>query len=168
MLKSALLFCVLSISLLSASAQTTNYQVYALYTINIAKYSSWPDLKGEINIAVFGKSKVYDELEKQNGKLINGNAIKIQQIDNVNGIDNMQIIYLSDGRSSALDELLKATEGKSVLIVTEREGLYKKGASFSFVIVDEKMLRFDINLTEVEKRSIKISKNLTTVANSSI
>jgi hypothetical protein len=152
----------------SSHAQTTNYQVYALYVFNIAKYSSWPDLKGEIHITVLGKSKAFDELLKQNGKVVNGNTIKVDQVEAASAITTAQIVYVSDGKSSALDELLKVTEGKSVLIVTEREGLHKKGAGFSFVVVDKNLLRFDINLTDVEKRSIKISKNLSTLANSQI
>ena len=51
--------CVIFALLLSfaAKAQTTNYQVYSLYVLNIAKYSSWPEVEGEFNITVFGKSK---------------------------------------------------------------------------------------------------------------
>src|SRR5688572_27152840 len=84
-------------------AQTTNYQVYALYVFNIAKYSSWPDLKGEIHITVLGKSKAFDELLKQNGKVVNGNTIKVDQVEAASAIINAQIVYVSDGKSSALD-----------------------------------------------------------------
>lgn len=156
------------VSIQYGQAQTTNYQVYALYVFNIAKYSSWPDVNGEIHITVVGKSKAFDELLKQNGKVVNGNAIKVSQVENHQDVGQTQIIYLSDGKSSVLEDIQKVTHGKPILIITEREGLYKKGASFSFVVLDNKTLRFDINLTELEKRSIKVSKNLTTLANSSI
>ena len=64
-----------------------------------------------------------------------------------------------------LDDILKATEGKPVLIITEREGLYKKGAGFSFVLLDNNTLRFDINNTDLEKRQIRVAKNLAALAN---
>jgi hypothetical protein len=156
------------VSLQYCQAQTTNYQVYALYVFNIAKYSSWPDVKGEIHITVVGKSKTFEELLKQNGKVVNGNAIKVSQVENHEDVGHTQIIYLSDGKSSVLEDIQKLTHGKPVLIITEREGLFKKGASFSFIVLDNKTLRFDINLTELEKRSIKVSKNLSALANSSI
>jgi len=152
----------------AAIAQTTNYQVYALFVVNIAKYSAWPTAGGELQIAVLGKSKVFDELMKQNGKNINGNIIKVIQTEDLASIGQPHIIFLADGKSASLDDLVKATTGKPVMIIAEREGLYKKGAGFSFVVLDNSTLRFDINNTELEKRQIKVSKNLTALANSTI
>jgi hypothetical protein len=156
---------VLSVSL---QAQTTNYQVYSLYVVNIAKYSSWPAVNGEFKITVLGKSKVYEELSKQNGKVVNGHTMKINQVDDISKIDQPQIIYLADGKSSALDDLIKMTEGKSVMIICEREGLHKRGAGFSFVVMENGTLRCDINASELEKRQIKLSKNLSALTNSTI
>jgi hypothetical protein len=152
----------------SAAAQTTNYQVYALFVVNIAKYSSWPNMNGDFQITVYGKSKAYDELLKQHGKNVNGHLINVNQVDNIAEIGYPHILYLADGKSSSLDDILKATQGKSTMIITEREGLYKKGAGFSFVIMDNSTLRYDINNTELEKRQIKVSKNLTSLANVSL
>lgn len=152
----------------SSAAQTTNYQVYALFVINIAKYSSWPNLEGDFYITVFGKSKAYDELMKQHGKNVNGHVIRVTQVDNVREIGQPHILYLPDGKSSSLDDILKVTDGKATMVISEREGLYKKGAGFSFVIMENSTLRYDINNTELEKRQIKVSKNLSGLANSSI
>jgi hypothetical protein len=152
-----------------ASAQTTNYQVHSLFVMNIAKYSTWPTHNTEFHITVFGKSKIYDELVKNSaGKSINGIPIKITLAENITDIGTPNIIYLADNRSSSLEEVLKLTEGKSVMVIAEREGLYKKGAGFSFVILDNNTLRYDINNAEIEKRQIKISKALTGLANSVI
>jgi len=149
-------------------AQTTNYQAYGLFVINIAKYSSWPDADAELRITVLGKSKVYEELMKQNGKNINGRVLKVIQTDDETQIVNTHVLYLPDGKSGALNGVIQKTEGKSVLIIGEREGLFKKGAGFSFVVLDNSALRFDINSKELEKRQIKISKSLSTLANSAI
>lgn len=148
-------------------AQTTNHQVYALFIVNIAKYSSWPVAHSEMHITVLGKTKVFDELQKQNGKNVNG-TVKVNQVDDVASLGNPNIIYLADGKSGALDEVLKAMEGKAVMIITEREGLFKKGAGFSFVVLENSTLRFDINNTDLEKRQIKVAKNLAALANSTI
>jgi hypothetical protein len=77
-------------------------------------------------------------------------------------------VFLADGKSSTLSDLQKATEGKPIMVVAEREGLYKKGASFSFVLMDNNTLRYDVNNAELEKRNIKVSKNLTNLANTVI
>lgn len=152
-----------------AIAQTTNYQVHSLFVINIAKYSTWPSNATEFNIVVFGKSKIYDELIKNTaGKNINGLTIKVTQADNVAEIGNAHIVFLADGKSSDLSEILKATEARATMVIAEREGLFKKGAGFSFVIMDNNTLRYDINNAELEKRNIKISKNLASLANTVI
>ena len=152
----------------TAYSQTTNYQVYALFVVNIAKYSSFPNVSSDLQITVYGKSKVFDELTKQNGKVVNGHALKVNQAESITDLGQAQIIFLADGKSAALDEILKATEGKPVMIICEREGLHKKGAGFSFIVTENSTLRFDINNTELEKRQIKISKSLSTLANSTI
>jgi hypothetical protein len=43
--------------------------------------------------------------------------------------------------------------------------LFKKGANFSFVVLDNNALRFDINKKESESRQIKISQSLSSLAN---
>jgi hypothetical protein len=163
----SILFFALLLSF-AVKAQTTNYQVYSLYVVNIAKYSSWPAVAGDFNVTVFGKSKVYDELMKQNGKMVNGHVMKVTQAENISDIGHPQIIYLADGKSSSLDDILKMTEGKSIMIISEREGLHKRGAGFSFIVMENGTLRCDINNTELEKRQIKVSKNLSALTNSSI
>ncbi len=152
----------------SVKAQTTNYQVYALFVVNIARYSSWPNTTGDMEITVLGKSKVYDELLKQNGKNVNGHTIKVKQVESITDIGQPNILYVADGKSGMIDKILEATEGKPVMIIGEREGLFKKGAGFSFVVLDNNTLRYDINNTELEKRQIKLSKNLSSLANLSI
>lgn len=155
----------------SAKAQTTDYHVYSLFVINIAKYSSWPVQNGEMRITVLGKSKIFEELLKQNGKTVNGSTVKVSQVDNVTATDLPHILYIADGKSGALDDVLKSLQGKPIIIIIiiicEREGLFKKGAGFSFVVMENSTLRFDINNTELDKRQIKVSKNLSAPANQS-
>ncbi len=132
--------------------------------MNIAKYSSWPQATTEFDIAVVGKSKAYEELTKYAERGVNGMKVKVRLIEDLSSLGSPQILYLSDGKSSMIDEIIKTTSGKSIMIVTEREGLHKKGAGFSFFINENNNLRFDINNTELEKRNIKVAKNLSGMA----
>lgn len=167
MKKGLLLLCFLFPAVI-LSAQTTNYPVYALYVINIAKYSAWPAIGEELQVAVLGKTKVYDELVKHNGKSVNGRVLKVTAIESPQDAGSSHILYLADNKSGSLDDVLNATQGKAVLIICEREGLFKKGASFSFIVMENNTLRFDINSTELGKRNIKVSKSLSSLANSTI
>ena len=167
MKKISFLLLLSLVLVISAAAQTTNYQVHSLFVLNIAKYSTWPSNANEFHIVVFGKSKIFDELVKNGtGKNINGLTVKITQTDNLADIGTSQVVFLAYGKSGDLSEILKATEGKSIMVIAEREGLFKKGAGFSFVVMDNNTLRYDINNAELEKRNIKVSKNLVSLANS--
>jgi hypothetical protein len=161
-------FILIAVMGYSAQAQTTNHAVYSLFVMNFAKYSSWPEVNGDFKITILGKSKVYDELVKMTaGKNINGHPYKIVQVDNIEELVDTHLIYVSDNKSSNLGEMLKVTEGKPIMIVTEREGLVKKGAGLSFVVIDDK-LRFDVNNTALVKHNIKVSSNLTSIANETL
>lgn len=163
-------FFMVLLSSLPLAAQTTNYKVYSLFVLNIARYSSWPEGQSkDFKIAVLGKSKIYEELVKNaEGKAINDSKIVVSQVESASEAMDAQIIFVSDGKSSSLAELKQSTEDKSVMIIAEREGLFKKGAAMSFIILDNNSLRFDLNSKELEKRKIKISKNLKDVANTTI
>jgi hypothetical protein len=153
---------ILSIgALISVKAQTTNHKVYSLFIVNIAKYTSFPNSGNNFNIVVVGKSDVYDELLKvASAKDVNGKKLVVTKTDDASKITDAQIIYLSDGKSSSLPELIKRFEGKPVMIISEREGLFKKGAGLSFIISEDSKLRVDVNKTDLEKRQIKISQNV--------
>jgi hypothetical protein len=151
---------------LQSAAQTTNYQAYSVFVYGLSKYMSWPATdKTEFTIAVVGKSKVFDEMVKTYaGKLINGLPVKIVQVDDPNEVVSPHIFYVSDGKSSVIEAIHKQTEGKPVLIIAEREGLHKKGATMSFIAIDNK-LRLDINAKELQTRQIKISAQLQALTN---
>lgn len=154
----------------SSKAQTTNHKVYSLFVVNIAKYTAFPSIGNDFKIVVLGKSGVYEELQKVAAtKDVNGKKMNVIQVDDLTKISDPQIIYLSDGKSSSLAEVIKKFEGKSVMIISEREGLYKRGAGLSFVVSEDSKLRVDINKSDLEKRQIRLSQNvMSTLANTII
>jgi hypothetical protein len=166
-MKKLYIFLLLLVFASKSHAQTTNHQLYALFVVSIAKFSSWPETDAkDFKITVFGKSKVFDELTKATAnKDIRGKKIVVIQTDDIQNINDSQIVYLADGKSGQLDELQKLLARKPVMVIAEREGLFKKGACFSFVVLDNNTLRFDINKKETESRQIKISQNLSSLAN---
>ena len=151
---------------LYVSAQTTNYQAYSVFVYGLSKYTSWPTAgKTEFTIMVLGRSKVYDEMVKAYaGKTINGLPMKVVQVDELTAASEPQILYVSEGRTNSIETISKQTEGKPVLILAEREGSHKKGATMSFIAIDTK-LRLDINAKELQHRQIKISTQLQALTN---
>jgi hypothetical protein len=146
---------------ISATAQTTNHKVYSLFVASIAKSTVFPQVGSDFKIVVLGKSKIFEELQKIAAtKDVNGKKMNVTQEEEVSKLGEAQIVYLSDGKSGSLAELIKKFEGKPVMIISEREGLYKRGAGFSFVVSEDSKLRIDVNKTDLEKRQIRISQNI--------
>jgi hypothetical protein len=162
---STLAFLLLSATLHGA-AQTTNHQAYSVFVFGLSRYTSWPATgQTEFVIAVVGKSKVYEEMVKTYaGRLISGLPVRVVQVDDAKALVAQQIVYVSDNKSSIIEEIKKQTEGKPVLIIAEREGLHKKGAGMSFIAIDNK-LRLDMNSQELHSRQIKVSAQLNALAN---
>lgn len=151
---------------LNVAAQTTNHQAYSVFVFGLSRYTSWPATgQTEFVVAVVGKSKVYEEMIKTyTGRLISGLPVKVVQVDDAKGLTTPQIVYVSDNKSSLIEEIKKQTDGKPVLIIAEREGLHKKGAGMSFIAIDNK-LRLDMNSQELHSRQIKVSAQLNALAN---
>jgi hypothetical protein len=165
--KISIVLLILSFSF-AAQAQTTNYQAYSVFVFGISKYMQWPEYSNnEFLIVVVGKSKAYDEMAKGlTGRVMNGKPVKVVQADDYASL-NPQILYIPDGKSGMIDEVIKNTSGKPILIIGEREGLFKKGAGMSFIAIDDK-LRIDFNNKELTSRQIKVSTQLHAFTHESI
>ena len=166
MIMRSLIVFLFTMSLQTGWAQITSYKAHSVFIFNIAKYSQWPNSDySEFIITVLGKSKVYDELLATTAKhSVFGLKITIQEAESIDQIGKSHIVFVADHKSGIMDELVKATAGKPIMIITEREGLHKKGAGVSFFVNDQGKLNFDLNLTEMTKRELSMSKSLTSLA----
>jgi YfiR/HmsC-like len=77
---------------------------------------------------------------------------------------NRIFIFIGDIKSNTTDEIVKKLNGKPSLIVTERDGLIKKGAGTSFIIMNDKSLKFQLNEQAMNNQGLKISSSLSTLA----
>ena len=162
-----ILFSVLLINLTFSSntyAQEVNYRSQSLYIYKFTKYITWPSAyaTGDFVIGVIGNSPIVDELTamatlKKAGK---GQRIIIRQFNAVEEISKCNILYISSSKSRELKNILTHLQNAPTLIVAEREGLAKKGASINFVTLDYDILKFDFNKSALEKHQLKISDEL--------
>lgn len=129
---------------------------------HFTKYVDWPEAKksGDFVIGVVGNSDIYKELETIAAtKKAGTQTIVIKKISSPSEAASCHIAFISASQSGSLDQYLQSTASKPVLIVTEKNGLAKKGAGINFIIADEK-LKFEINKSSVESNSLKVSGDL--------
>ncbi|MEP6748462.1 MAG: YfiR family protein [Bacteroidota bacterium] len=142
--------------------QGNNYAVNANIIYHFTKYINWPPDKksGDFIIGIVGESGLYDELKNTTaGKMAGSQKIIIRKYQASAKIFDCQILFITDEKSDDLKKMVAATTGNAVLLVTESEGLARRGSCINFMIVDDH-LRLEINKTNIEQRNLNIASDL--------
>jgi hypothetical protein len=133
----------------------------ALFVYNFTRYIQWPNSSSqEFVIGVLGKSDILNELQSVTAnKKIGSSSIVVKQFHNASEIGKCQILVVSDEASAQVTNLASQLHGKNTLIITERPGLSKKGASICFAIEDGKQ-KFEISKNNVAKNGLMVNNQL--------
>ena len=158
-----LLICV------SGFSQPNKDQLHALLILDIAKNSDFEVTRDQYTVSILGNSQVYDELVNHTRNIhIKGLPIKVVQTTNVQDIDNPQMIFITEDMSHDLAEVVRKTSGLPLIVVSEREDLFRSGADISFVQYDTHAFLVNVNQQALEKRNVKISKALHNIVHTAL
>lgn len=97
------------------------------------------------------------------GKLIKGKKLAVRQLSNINGINNCQVVYISNSENNNLIDILDTIKHKKILTVSDIGNFADKGGIIGFVRIENK-IRFEINLKAAEESHLKIRSDLLTLA----
>lgn len=148
-------------------AQVSNYKAYSIFIYNFTKYTNYPEehSSGDFVITVLGKSKITEELNFMAAqKNINGRKIVVNEVQEVSEIRQAHLVFVSSGKSSVINDLKAHIQRFPTMIVTERDGLVKKGAHLSFVALENQSLRFEVNHEALEYNQLNMSKSILALA----
>lgn len=140
----------------------TDYSIHANIIYHFTKYIEWPGNKrsGDFIIGIVGDSPLYDELKKTiAGKMVGNQKIMIKKFSTSSSSFNCQILFLSDEESGSMKKIVAATANESVLLVSESDGLAKKGGCINFVVIADH-LKLEINKNNIEQRNLNIASEL--------
>ncbi|MCC5943970.1 MAG: YfiR family protein [Bernardetiaceae bacterium] len=159
------LFCIASLLFFTqkeAQAQRTDYRNYAIFMYNFMQYTEWPQgNNGDIIVGVLGRSRITDELNKiVTLRTIMGRKVVIKQIENIRPNDKYHVIYVSPLKSGVLRTVISTLNNQPTLVVAEREGLAQRGASISFLVLQNNKLSFEINTNALYKHKLRMSSRL--------
>jgi YfiR/HmsC-like len=142
--------------------QPQDYAVQANIIYHFTKYIDWPDNKksGDFIIAVVGSSPLYDELKKDiAGKMVGDQKIRIQKFSASATSFDCHILFISEDESENMKRIASITKDAFTLLVSEEEGLAKKGSCINFIIVSDH-LKLEINKNNIENRKLNIASEL--------
>jgi hypothetical protein len=134
-----------------------------VYLYNFTRYFEWPTSmrEGDFVIATVGTNPgIQGELNKlAKSKMVNNQKIQVKASSSLGDAGKCNILYLLGDNSSMLSEAIKQYRGKGTLVICEKNGMGRAGATINFVIIDNKQ-EFELNNSSVQKANLKVSAEL--------
>jgi hypothetical protein len=161
----SLLFLIATIGTTVAQDRPT-HEIHAAMLYNFIKYTQWPSETdaGEFVIGVIGDENVFNTLKQwYDGKPKGSRKIVVKKLGAPAESGDCQVVYLGKGRSRDFETVKTNTSGKSILTVSDFNGLGAKGSCINFKVVDGK-LKFELNQATVSASNLKIASQLTSMA----
>jgi prepilin-type processing-associated H-X9-DG protein len=143
--------------------------VKAAFLYKFAAYVDWPDSAfaapdSPIVIGVAGDEAIASELGRITaGRQVKGRGFAIRRVADTENLGGLHILFVGRGESARLLQFSRASQSRPILLVTEAENERGPGGIINFVLVDGHV-RFWIANQEAEKRGLKLSSRLLSVA----
>lgn len=161
------LLAVVSIAVGSVQAQERpTHEIHAAMLYNFIKYVQWPNEAdaGEFVVGVIGDEDVFGTLQKwYDGKPKGPKKYVIKKLSSPAEAADCQVVYVGKSKSRDFDNIKNSTTGKSILTITDGNGLGQKGSCINFKVIDGK-LKFELNQATVNSSNLKVSSQLSSMA----
>jgi YfiR/HmsC-like len=160
-------FC-LSIVMIGAihAQERPTHEIHAAMVYNFIKYVQWPDETeaGEFVVGVLGDDNVFNTLKQwYDGKPKGSKKYVVKKLASSADANSCHVVYLGKSKNKEFDVVKASTTGKSILTVTDGNGLGQKGSCINFKVIDGK-LKFELNQGVVSGSNLKISSQLSSMA----
>ena len=151
----------------SSTFKDSNAKIKAIYIYNFSINTNWPaNMKqGTFKIGIYGS---YPTLADNFKKLAQTKKVGQQSIEtniytSLSDIKDCHILYIDTDKSSEFDKITAKMNGKSTLVLSDKEGFGKKGACINFYSADNKQ-KFEINKNQFDKHNLQVSSKLLDLA----
>ena len=156
---------------LSSAAQdeaTLERQIKAAHLYKFASYVEWPDTafataSAPILIGVLGDDPMVADLAQiVSGRTIDAHPVQIRRSRPGEPVVGLHVLFVGHSERGRIAEM-RAAGSSPLLVVTEHEGAFDMGSVINFRIVGGRV-RFEVSLDNAERRGLKLSSRLLTVA----
>jgi len=142
------------------------HEIHAAMLYNFIKYVQWPNEGegGEFVVGVIGDDNVFNTLKQwYDGKPKGTKKYVIRKLGSPAEATDCQVVYVGKSKNRDFEAIKTSTTGKSVLTITDGNGLGQKGSCINFKVVDGK-LKFELNQGVVTGSNLKVSSQLSSMA----
>jgi len=150
------------------TAPALERRVKAAFLYKFLGYADFPagsfaDASTPVSIGVVGADDMAAELTRiAAGRLVTGRMITVRALREQDLAQPLHVLFVAGQDDARAARLLRAANAQ--LTVTECEGGLRSGSVINFTIIDDRV-RFDVSLDAAEKKNVKLSSRLLTVAN---
>jgi hypothetical protein len=146
---------------------TVERRVKAAFLYKFADYVEWPSAvfvraDEPLTIAVMGDDPLGDELAQiVKDRTLRGRGVEVRKLKEEDPVAGVQVLFVGRGRVGALHR--SAVHASPILVVTDAAGALAQGSTINFVLSDDRV-RFEVSVEDAERRGLKLSSRLLTVA----
>jgi len=156
-----------SLFLTNLQAQTNDYRYQAMLLKQFMQNTDWPPttIKNEIRVAVLGSNSVVNTL-RASIKTIKGKPTKVQRISSLSESEKCHLVFIAANYSTKFYNAQKCCQSKPIVIVTEKEGLGKRGSCFNIIPnpKNPSRLAYEINYTSIKRKGLNVSQRIGSMA----
>ena len=150
-------------------AQPREHEVKAAFLFKFLSFVEWPQEamgEGPIVIGVIGAEDVAAELQQiVPGRNAQGRVVSVRRLREAESVAGVHLLFLGRGESARLREIVRLAPTQPVLLVCDWEDALGQGAVVNFLRGDGRV-RFEVALDAAERRSLRISSRMLSVAQS--
>lgn len=166
-MKAFIFFCVTVLVIGTVSAQERpTHEIHAAMVYNFIKYVQWPNESetGDFVVGVIGDDNVFNTLKQwYDGKPKGSKKYLIKKLAAAAESSDCQVVYVGKSKNKEFDTIKSSTAGKSILTVTDGNGMAQKGSCINFRVIDGK-LKFELNQAVVAGANLKVASQLSSMA----
>jgi hypothetical protein len=153
----------------AAGETTGEYQVKAAFLFHFAQFVEWPadafgNATSPLTYCLREEDPFHGALDEAlKGKSIGGRELRMRHLKRPEPVEGCHVLFIGNSDPKRLEEDLASTRGRAVLTVGDTESFSKMGGIIGFCL-EERKVRFDINLESAGKARLKISAKLLSLA----
>jgi hypothetical protein len=144
----------------------TQAKIKALYIYNFTKCFEWPNNKdGNFTITILGENTgLVTELSNMaKTKMVGSQKIEVKNNTGITDVEKSNILFITPDKSNLLADVLSKFKGKGVLVITEKQGLAKVGATINFIVKENKQ-NFELNKAAASKAGLNVGSSIEKLA----
>lgn len=153
-------------------AQTSEYEMKAVFFKTISQYVEWPatsdisDKTQPFTIAVLGQNPfgtILDDVYINGKRQIEDKDVHILYIENISELKQCHILFIAGSEAKHLEDVLSFVKDKPILTFADSKRFGEKGVHVNFFISNNKT-RFELNESAALEAGIKVDFRLRKIA----